>query len=505
LALPLSIWAQVIQPPVDSWTNTSGGEWETGANWSLGVPPGAGQSGVLITNVNSKTVTLSRITALLPNTLTITNLTLTGASGATNTVSVNLGSLTPSLHILNGLTLGSGVTQMAVSNGTCLLRDLYVGQGYGSLGTFTLAGGTINCGAALSSNIFIASLFNSTGAVWITGGQLIATNSGETMYVGREGVGQMAVSNGSVSVHSTIVGFIDTGTLTLAGGSIGGDGPMVLGFGNTGTVWITGGQLLMPNATLTNAYGGAGNVVVSNGTAVVAEIYLGVSSNSVGTLTVAGGSVTVYDDLTAGNCGSNAIGSVLLSGGTVSITNVTHTAFIDMRDGTFTVNGGTLIADTLVLTNSCGRFIHNGGTVNVASTDLSPNLSADGDGIPNGYKQQYGLDPFDPTLGSKDLDGTGFTVLQDYLAGVDPTNPAAAFRITSIAPTGNNLLITWRMGPGRTNALQATSGTTNGGYNTNGFADVFIVTNTVGTATNYLDTGAATNSSPRFYRVRLLP
>jgi hypothetical protein len=45
----------------------------------------------------------------------------------------------------------------------------------------------------------------------------------------------------------------------------------------------------------------------------------------------------------------------------------------------------------------------------------------------------------------------------------------------------------------------------NGGYDTNAFADIFIVTNTIGNVTNYLDVGGATNTPVRFYRVRLVP
>ena len=61
------------------------------------------------------------------------------------------------------------------------------------------------------------------------------------------------------------------------------------------------------------------------------------------------------------------------------------------------------------------------------------------------------------------------------------------------------------MGSGRTNVLQATAGDASGGYNTNSFTDIFTVTNTVGTTTNYLDVGAATNAPSRYYRVRLVP
>jgi len=44
-----------------------------------------------------------------------------------------------------------------------------------------------------------------------------------------------------------------------------------------------------------------------------------------------------------------------------------------------------------------------------------------------------------------------------------------------------------------------------GSYSTNNFADIFLVTNTTGSVTNFLDAGAATNNPARFYRVRLVP
>jgi len=136
--------------------------------------------------------------------------------------------------------------------------------------------------------------------------------------------------------------------------------------------------------------------------------------------------------------------------------------------------------------------------------NLDPSFSAVGDGIPNGWKQQYGFDPFDPNLGNEDTDGDGMNNLQEFLSGTDPTNSASAFRIISVMPSGIDLLVTWTTGNGRTNALQATAGDA-GGYNADGFVDIFTVTNAIGTATNFLDVGAATNSPARYYRVRLVP
>lgn len=97
------------------------------------------------------------------------------------------------------------------------------------------------------------------------------------------------------------------------------------------------------------------------------------------------------------------------------------------------------------------------------------------------------------------------TNVVSYTYGATWTNSASSFRITGCILTGSDLLITWVTGVGKTNALQATGGDSSGSYSTNNFGDIFIVTNTVGTTTNYLDLGAATNAPARYYRVRLVP
>ncbi len=107
--------------------------------------------------------------------------------------------------------------------------------------------------------------------------------------------------------------------------------------------------------------------------------------------------------------------------------------------------------------------------------------------------------------GSIDADGDGQSNLAEFYAGTDPTNSMSALRITSITAQGANVLISWTMGAGKTNTLQVTSGDPGGSYATNGFVDLFVATNTVGTITNGVDEGGATNSATRYYRVRLVP
>ncbi|MGO9244432.1 MAG: hypothetical protein ACLPT4_16385 [Verrucomicrobiia bacterium] len=75
----------------------------------------------------------------------------------------------------------------------------------------------------------------------------------------------------------------------------------------------------------------------------------------------------------------------------------------------------------------------------------------------------------------------------------------------SVAQTGASVHATRMMGSGKTNAPQVAPGMVGTGYNTNNFAHLFAVTNTVGSVTNYLDAGGASNVPSRPYRVRIAP
>jgi len=136
--------------------------------------------------------------------------------------------------------------------------------------------------------------------------------------------------------------------------------------------------------------------------------------------------------------------------------------------------------------------------------DVGMPLDSDADGIPDWWMIQYFGHPTgqasDSSLAQDDADGTGMSNLDKFLAGLNPTNPASVFRITSISLQGTNTLISWQAGGGRTNVVQAAA-TVSGPYSDispdislPGSGDVF---------TNYLDT--TTNQSTRFYRIKLGP
>ena len=490
-ALTLAGAAQLLPTvlTIGSNANSAGSVWVTGGSAQLV----ATNTVAVIGGSGAGQLTLSNGSVLARD------MTLGYNAGSTGNLAVAGGTLVTT----NGtITLGFiGAGQMLVSQGTVLGQDIEVG-GFGA-GTLTVAGGT----NALAGQLLIANATGSTGTVWVTGGRLIATNA--PTQLGNGGVGRMTVSNGTFLALVVNVGGSpgSPGTLTVAGGTNVIANTFAVGnaVGSTGTVWLTGGLLLATNFQTTVGNASAGQMTVSNGTLVSTSVSVGFGVGSQGTLTMAGGTNSIYNILTIGAAPCSATGTVLIAGGALYVTNATGNAVLEVRTGTLTLGFGTLTVERFVMTNACAHFVHTGGSLIYGTAVLDPNRDDDGDGIPNGYEQSHGLDPLNVADASLDFDGDGMSNLQEYLAGTDPNDPNSIFRITSVLRTNTNFLITWTMGPGKTNALQSTAGAGNGSYQTNNFTDLFTVTNTVGTVTNYLDVGGATNFPARYYRVRLVP
>jgi hypothetical protein len=122
-----------------------------------------------------------------------------------------------------------------------------------------------------------------------------------------------------------------------------------------------------------------------------------------------------------------------------------------------------------------------------------------------------GADPF----------GKGMSNTNQFLAGFNPTNAAAYVHITAISKTnsGTDVRVDYLGASGdssrtppllsRTNVLEFTTGTGNGSYSSNNFAtagvtDILSGGIGLGTVTNLVDPGGATNVPSRYYRVRVL-
>ena len=113
------------------------------------------------------------------------------------------------------------------------------------------------------------------------------------------------------------------------------------------------------------------------------------------------------------------------------------------------------------------------------------------------WAQQYGL-PTDGSVDYADLDGTGFNVYQDWIAGLNPTNALSVLAMLPPAPTNNpsGLVVSWESVSNITYFLQSS---TNLGAHP---AFSTIQSNLLGQAgtTTYTDTNAVGNG-PIFYRV----
>jgi T5SS/PEP-CTERM-associated repeat protein len=289
-----------------------------------------------------------------------------------------------------------------------------------------------------------------------------------------------------------------------------------------GSKWQDGSSGLLLGANT----GGSGNsLVISNqGQVVDLKAHVGFLGDN-NSVRVVDGGVWQSDILSVGFRGSSNLvvvagGTILatnliigvrtqswdnvleLDSGSVIVTNSAGNAELEVRRCKLILNGGTLRVDRLVMTTPCAQFVRNGGILIAGSVVLDANLDADGDGLPNGYEQSHGLDPLNATDANADNDGDGQSNLQEYLAGTDPTNSTSAFRILSVMPTNNDVLVSWTAGGGRTNVVQSAPDLA-GSY-TNVSSNI-ILPGSVDVTTNYLDAGAVTNGAVRFYRVRLVP
>ena len=50
-----------------------------------------------------------------------------------------------------------------------------------------------------------------------------------------------------------------------------------------------------------------------------------------------------------------------------------------------------------------------------------PYKITNGDGIPDTWKIKYGIDPNGPSIANGDMNGDGYTNIEKYINGIDPT------------------------------------------------------------------------------------
>lgn len=155
-----------VSAQTDSWINPTSGKWEDASSWSLGAPPGAGQT-VLVANHGWKAVSIDNsTTANFPQTVSINALTvISPGTDTVNTVLLNYAGLQTPLTLAGNLTV-SNDTSMVI-----LQSAVQMPTGY-----FTV-GGTVTEDA--SSQVTAGYLLVDGGGTYnLTNGTLSTSNSG---------------------------------------------------------------------------------------------------------------------------------------------------------------------------------------------------------------------------------------------------------------------------------------------------------------------------------------
>ncbi len=405
------------------------------------------------------------------NSLTISNAGLLDSSEAWigDTASSNTVRVTGvgSRWVASLLKVGFSSSPSTSANST--YNSLLIEDGGTVVSSNAIVGSAI-LGAATSNAVVVSG----TGSVW---------SNQSAITIGFGGPGPMRENSLVISNRGAVV----SGSV-----SVGNSNRLTLADGN---LIVPGGLTVLRPAGLLE---GAGTI--SGNTTVFGILSPG---NPTGTLTEMG-DLVVQTNLSSRPVLNFDLGSnsdlVIVTG------NLTLNATLNIKDagglgvGIYTLftYGGSLLTNALTVATAPTNFIYAIDTTMTGQVRLV---------ITSAQFQQWQLDYFGssntpPAEAVVDADGDGQSNLHEYLAGTDPTNASSVFRVLSVELTNNDILVTWATAAGRTNALQAAGA---GGHYTNSFSDIFTVTNTTGSTTNYLDVGAATNVPARYYRVRLVP
>jgi T5SS/PEP-CTERM-associated repeat protein len=363
---------------------------------------------------------------------------------------------------------------------------------------------------------------STNNSVVVSGSGSVWTN--QSVFIGSQGAGNTLLITNGAQVIDGSASNVKLGGFIGESASSSSNTAVVTG---TGSLWKNLGGVFDAAGGLTVGDLGAWNrLIISDGASVLGTrgvIGLASSSNTVrvieegawqvdglivgrdgssNSLVIADGFVSATTNVLIGAASAGCDNLIQLDSGSVIVTNATHDAVLEVRQGKLILNGGTLQVDRFVMTNACAQFVRTGGTLIYGTAVLDPNRDDDGDGIPNGWEQSHGRDPLNAADVNADTDGDGQSDLAEFQAGTDPTNSASAFRIIEIAPDGDDIMLTWATVGGKKYAVQFLDGSYTNDFIE--FEPIFIAPGTGESTFSVIDPGATTNASGRFYRIRLV-
>jgi hypothetical protein len=371
--VPLHVLSRVMMAQGSLWTVDSSslqvdGQIDVGAQ----TPPGFTANFPATFSVNSGSAQIGNLVlgsgSNLVGTLSLSGGTLVATNlGIGNNGTVNLGS-------------GTGIATVD-SDATLSVSSLTLGSLAGGRGSLQInSNATLN---VLSNITLVSSSLATTSSVTISGGSLSATNG--VILVGTNGAGLFAISGGNHIIRQLRLGgpgTNSTGEFVISGGTLkilgNGSGP---GNGiDVNSADFEGGDVDGTSTSVTIGDNGhSANATMKGGSAVFNAMYVGHQSGYTGTYTQLAGTMTILSNLTVGaDCqdgSQGAIGIAKVMGGWLFVTNSAHTAVLDVRNGSFTLqSGAVLVVDNLVVTNDCGRFTNNGGLIFPGNSFYTDNL-----------------------------------------------------------------------------------------------------------------------------------
>jgi hypothetical protein len=232
---------------------------------------------------------------------------------------------------------------------------------------------------------------------------------------------------------------------------------------HVGSDWVT--TTLAGNPGMSGSANGTNTVARFNGAD-------GVAVDSVGNLFVADG-------------GNQLIRKVTPMGTNWVVTTIGGGSFWGTNDG---------VGNASRFHGPAGIAVDSNGTLFVADTSNN-RISKGVAGTPFELwqLQYFGCTTCPNAAPDADPLGKGMNNWDQFLVGLNPTNPASVFRVTDLRSTNSDLVITWKTAGRSTNVVQAASVIASGGLS-NSFHDISgpIVI-------------GVTNGPGRLYRVRLGP
>jgi T5SS/PEP-CTERM-associated repeat protein len=333
-----------------------------------------------------------------------------------------------------------GPGQLTVSNATTWLTNVSVGRHDGATGTLTVQS---NAQMYLLDALSIARFSNSVGHVLMTGGLLSLTN--DIIWVGREGNGDLTISNGTVRALSANVAL---------------------------STVVTDSITLLPVTNVPN-----------------------------GTLTLAGGSMVLTSNLLVGT-DSISTGQVSVAGGNLTINSSGKSAYLAVGGGTFTLSQGSVVTDNLFLTNNGGQFLFNSGLLQAGNITVSNGAPfVVGDGVnPATLQLQGGTFFFANGLvisNNATVKGCGTILGNISNFGILATNcPPTGVVITSAARTGSTVTVFFTTLNGSNHVLEYKNALTDTGWTA-------ILPGVIGTGGIASATDTSATVQRRFYRIHL--